>query len=191
MIEPSKQGVKILWRVQLCGFATIWAEAKEREGMAFNREIGLLADRCELVRGQANFDFDHAVTASAGQVMVMTASADAIVMCAVGKFNAVQQPLRNQHFHGSIDRCAAQARLFLAQRLPEVIDGEVGSAFGQRDQLFRNDAPRACIALAHLLECRADFLCYHDFLASFLQSLSIEIVYHIVMRASNFLRQLF
>lgn len=118
-------------------------------------------------------------------MMMMAAAADAVVVRAIGEFNAVQQTHRDQHFHRSIDRRPAQARFILSQRLPEIINGKIGSAFGQRDQPFRDYAPRARIALARLLKGRADFLCYHDSLASFLQCSSIEIVYHIAIPIRN------
>lgn len=57
--------------------------------MTFNREIGLLPNRCELIFGQADFHLDDTMTACAGQVMVMAAAADAVVVRAIGKFNTV------------------------------------------------------------------------------------------------------
>jgi len=65
------------------------AEAKEGEGMTFNCEIGLLSDCCKLIFGQANLDLDDAVTMSAGQVVVMAASTNAVVVRTIGKFNTV------------------------------------------------------------------------------------------------------
>jgi len=145
--------------------ATIGAAAKEGEGVSLDSKIGLHSNRGELIFRQAHLDLDDAVTARAGQMMVMASSAYAVVMRAIGKFNAVQQPHRDKHFYRSVDRSPSHAGFILSQRLPEIIDGKISSTFGQRDQPFRDNAPRARIALAGFLERRADLLCNHDSLA--------------------------
>lgn len=138
------------------------AAAKERNRMPLNREIRLLTERGELFGGNADINIDHAVTGSAGQVMVMFVSAaDPVAVRAIGKLDAVEQASIDQHFHRTIDGCAPQARLALAQILPEVIHRKIAAAVGQFDQTLSNGTSWASCALAFLVKHGVNLFCNH------------------------------
>ena len=136
--------------------------AKECNRMSLNRKIRLLTERGELFGGNADIDINYAVTGSAGQVMVMlVAAADPIAVCAIGKLDAVEQASVDQHFHRTIDGRAPQARLALAQILPEIIHRKIAAAVGQFDQSLSNGASRAGCALAFLVKHGVNLFCNH------------------------------
>ncbi len=63
--------------------------------MTLDSEVGLISDRVELIDRQADLDLYDTVTASAGEVMMVFAATYAIVMRAIGEFDAIKQPQRD------------------------------------------------------------------------------------------------
>lgn len=81
--------------------------------MTFNVKVCLVADSLELVDRQADIDLYDAVALCAGEVMVMRATTDAIVMRAVRKLNTIQQSHVHQHLNRTIDSGTSHAWLVL------------------------------------------------------------------------------
>lgn len=131
--------------------------------MPFDNEIGLAADGGHLFGRKTHLNFDYAVALGAGEVMVMRAAANAKMVGAIGKFDAVQQPQADQFLYCSIDSCPSQARLVSAQVVPEIINGEVLATFGQLNEALRDKAARTSIALPALLERGSNGICDHGF----------------------------
>ena len=127
--------------------------------MAFDGEIGLVADRFNLLNWEANVNFDDTVAICAGQVMMVAATADAVMVRAVGELDAVQQADSDQHLNGAVDGGTSQARLALPQLLPQVIDGEVVATTCKLYQPIRDKLTRARLALARFGEGGANFFC--------------------------------
>ena len=121
--------------------------------MAFNVEVCLITDSLERIKGNTDIDLYNAVALRAGQVMVVAIAADAVVMRAIGKLDTIQQAHTDQHLHRAIDSCAAQARLYLAQLLPEVVNREIAATCSKLNKALGNQLARARIALAQLTEC--------------------------------------
>lgn len=138
------------------------AAAEERDGVPFDREVSEGAESGELFGGQADIHVNHAMAGGAGQVMVVAvAAADTIAVRAVGKIDAIEQAGVDQHFDGAIDRGSAQARLTLAQILPEIVHREITTALGQFTQALGDQAARASVALAFLVKHGVNFFAYH------------------------------
>src|SRR5258707_362256 len=135
----------------------------ERQRMPLDRKIGQRAELSKLLRGNTHIHIDHAMTGSAGQMMVMLVStAHAITMGAISELDAIEQARVDQHFHRTIDRCTAQTRLLLAQILPEIIHREIAAAFCQRNQTIGNQPAWASIALTLLAKHSINFLSNHE-----------------------------
>lgn len=126
--------------------------------MALDSEICLLANSCKLIDGEADADFYDAMALCAGEMMMMAASADAVVVRPIGKFDAVQQTQSDQFLHSTVDRCSSQTRLVLSHCLPEIINREIDSAVSKFHQLLCDEPPWACIALTDLVERGIDFI---------------------------------
>jgi len=142
--------------------ATVGAVAEEGEGMSFDGEVGLIPDGSYLFDRQADLHLDHAMTACAGEVMMVTvASAHTIVVGAIGKLDAVEQTQQDQLLDPAIDGGASQARRVLAQALPQIVHRKIRAALGKLDEALRNQAARAGIALACFLEGGANGVCFH------------------------------
>ena len=129
--------------------------------MAFDLKVCPVTDGGELVNGEADIYVYDAVTLCAGQVMVMIVATDAVVMCAIGKLDAIQQAHTDELFHRTENRCPAQARLYLPELMPEIICGKVGTTGGKLCQSLGNEPARARTALAHLVECCTNSIFYH------------------------------
>ena len=128
--------------------------------MSFNDKVLLLPDAGKLSGRQAEVDIDNAMAPRAGEVVVVLASTtDAIVMSAIGKFDAGEQSHARQFFDRAVHGGAAYARLDLAEFLPQILNGEVCAAAFEIDQAFRDQFARARVALAQLVESRINFLC--------------------------------
>ena len=65
------------------------AAPKKGDGVALDGKIGLFANGGKLIDGQANIHLDYQVTLRAGQVMVMGAPTNPVVMRAIGELDAV------------------------------------------------------------------------------------------------------
>jgi hypothetical protein len=124
--------------------------AKKGQCMAFDHKVLLLPNRRELGGRKAEIDIDHAMALCAGKVMVvvLAPATHSIVMGPIRKFNAVKQSLAHQFFDRTIDGCAADAWLDLAQLLPQFFHSESGAMTFKLDQAIRNELARARISLA-------------------------------------------
>lgn len=130
--------------------------------MALDGEVRLLGERGELFGGNADIDIDDAMAGGAGQVVVvLVAAAHAIAMRSIGELDAVQQAGVDQHFYGAVDRRTSQARLAVAEILPEIIHRKVPPAMRQFDQTLGNHPARARIALTLLVKHGVNLVCNH------------------------------
>ena len=59
--------------------------------MTLDSEVSLISNEVELIKRQADIDFYNAVTMGAGEMMMVFAATYAVVMRAIGKFNAIKQ----------------------------------------------------------------------------------------------------
>ena len=138
------------------------AQPEERNRMTLNREICSGAERGKLLGRNADIDINHAVTTGAGQVMVvLVATTDTVTVRAIGKLNAIQQASVDQHFNRAIYRSTAQARLGLAQILPEVVHRKISPATREFSQALSNNASWTRCALAFLVKHGKYFLGNH------------------------------
>jgi hypothetical protein len=155
----------------------LFAATEEREGVAFDIKIRLIANSAYLIYGQADIDLHDAVALCAGQMVMMArTTADAIVMRAVRELDAVQELHIRQHLDRAIDRCASQAWLGLPQLLPQIINGEIGTAGRQLYQPLGDELARARMTLARFVERRPDLIRDHICL-SFSASLLVRYPY--------------
>lgn len=129
--------------------------------MAFDLKVCLVTDGGELVNGEADIYVYHAVTLCAGQVMVMVVATDTVVMCTIGKLDAIQQAHADELFHRTENCCPAQARLYLPQFMPEIIGRKIGTTGGKLYQSLGDEPPRARAALAYFVECCTNSIRYH------------------------------
>ncbi len=126
--------------------------------MAFNVEVHLIANRYELINGQTDIHFHNTMALRAGQVMMMTAPTNPIVMRPIGELDTVQHTSIDQHFHRAVDRCSSQTWFCLSEFLPELISREVASIGGKLYKLLCDESPRTCVALAHFVESCINFV---------------------------------
>jgi hypothetical protein len=133
--------------------------------VSFNIKVRLVTNGGQLIDGQTDIDLYDAMALRAGQVMMMAVTADAVVVRAISKLDAVQQAHIDQHLYRAVHGCPAQARLYLAQLLPEIVNREIGSARSKLCESLRNQPAWACVALAHLIECCMYLVRYHVWLS--------------------------
>jgi hypothetical protein len=115
--------------------------------MSFDRKMGLLADRGHVLRRQTEIDFNNPMTLCTGQMMVVCTSTDTIVMSSIGEFDTVEQARLNEHFNRAVDRGSSQMGLALAQVVPEIVNGKIGSTGSQFAHALGNQVTGACLAL--------------------------------------------
>jgi hypothetical protein len=129
--------------------------------MPFNDKVLLLPNVRELSSRQTEIDIDNAMALCASEVVVvvLAPTTHTIVMGPIRKLDASEQSPVHQFFDRPVDRRPAYAWLDLAELLPEVFHCESRAAAFEIDQAFRNEFARACVALAHLVERRINFLC--------------------------------
>ena len=139
------------------------AAPEKGDGVTLDGEIGLFADGGKLIDGQANIHLDHQMTLRAGQMMVMNAPTNTVVMRAIGELNAIEQTQTKKHLNRAVDSCASQARLHLPQHLPQIINGEICPTVREFNQTFLDQAARARIALAGFLKGGSYLICDHEF----------------------------
>src|SRR5579871_5206214 len=107
--------------------------------MTFNVKFRLTTNSINLLNGQADINLNDTMALCTGQMMMMGTAADTIMMSTIRELNTVQQPHIHQHLHRTIDRCPSQARLTLAQLLPEIINREIGTASSMLYQSLGNE----------------------------------------------------
>jgi hypothetical protein len=129
--------------------------------MPFNIEVCLIANSRERIDRNADIDLYDAMAPGAGQVVMMAIAADTVVMGAIGKLDTIQQAHIDQHLHRAVDGCPAEARLYLAQFLPEIVNREIAAACSKLDKALGNQPARARVALAQLMKCRMNFIRNH------------------------------
>jgi len=95
----------------------------------------------------------------AGQVMVMIATANPVMVRAIGKLNAIHQAGIDQFLHRAVNRRSSQTRIFLSQLLPEIVNREVGSTASKFYETFGNESPWTCVTVAHLVERCINLIC--------------------------------
>ncbi len=139
--------------------------------MAFNIKMGLVSNGYELIHGKTNIHLYNPVALCTGQMMMVTITADTVVMCPIGKLNTVQQTHIDQFLYRAVDRGSSQTWLYLSYLLPEIINREIGPANSKFYQSICNELSWARTPLAHLVESCANFVCYQVCL-SFLLSLT-------------------
>jgi len=83
------------------------AAPKDGEGMTFNGKFRLVCDGSKLVVGKTDIHFDHTMAYRTGQVMMMLVTADAVVVCAIGKFDTIQDTHISEFLHGAEDGCSS------------------------------------------------------------------------------------
>ena len=89
------------------------AAPEKGDGVTLNGEIGLFAYGGKLIDGQANIHLDHQMTPRAGQMMVMSAPTNTVVMRSIGELNAIEQTQTKKHLNRAVDSCASQAGFYL------------------------------------------------------------------------------
>jgi hypothetical protein len=130
--------------------------------MPLNHKVRLVPNGRELISGETNIDIDDAMALSAGEmVVVLVSTTHPIVMGPISELNAGEQSHVHQFFDHTIHRRPAYAWLDLAELLPEIFHREIRATASQLDQSIRNEFARARVALAHLVESRVNFICYH------------------------------
>lgn len=139
--------------------------------MTFNIKMGLIANGYELIHGKTNIHLYNPVAPCTGQMMMMTVTADTVVMRPVGKLDTVQQTHIDQFLYRAVDRGSSQTWLYLSYLLPEIINREIGPASSKFYQSICNEPSWARMPLAHFIESGANFVCYQVCL-SFLLSLT-------------------
>jgi hypothetical protein len=138
------------------------AQPEERYRMPFNREICPGTERGKLLGRNTDIDINHAMTAGTGQMMmVLVATTDTITVRTISKLNAIKQASVDQHFNRAIHRSTAQARLSLAQILPEVVHRKISPATRELSQAFSDNASWTRRALAFLVKHGKYFLGNH------------------------------
>jgi hypothetical protein len=143
--------------------SAVFTAAKKSKGMPFNDKVCLAPYRRELICGQADIDIHDAMALRTGEmVMVLAPATDSIVMRPVSKLDAGEQFRVHQVFHRTIDRRPAYTRLNPSQLLPEIVNGKILAAAGQRYQPLRNEFAWTSVAPAHLVESRVNFICDHS-----------------------------
>jgi hypothetical protein len=130
--------------------------------MPLNDKVRLIPNCHELICGEADIDIDDVMALRAGEmVMVFVSTTHTIVMGPIGELNAGEQCHAHEFFDRTIYRRPSYAWLDLAELLPEIFHCEIRATVGQFDQAIRNEFARACVALAHFIERRVNFLRYH------------------------------
>jgi hypothetical protein len=119
----------------------------ERQGVPFDGKIGLLADRGNVLKRQAEMNFNDPMALRTGQVMVVDTSTDTIVMGPIGEFDTIEQVRLNEHFNRAVDRGSSQMGLALAQVVPEIVYGKICPAGCQLFHSLGNQVARVCLAL--------------------------------------------
>lgn len=127
--------------------------------MSFDGKIRQISNSGELIFWQADIHFFNAVTASAGDMMVVVISADTIMMRSISKLDPTQQAHADKLFYRAVDCCSSHTRFLRAHGVPEVINRKISATFRQRDQPFCDQAPWTCVALAHFIERCINFVC--------------------------------
>lgn len=139
---------------------TVGTATEEREGVIFDFETELLTNSRELICRKADIDLYHAMALLACQmVMVMRAIADAVVVCAISKIDAIKESFVNQHIDHAVDCGPSEAWLCSPYFLPELVNSKNRSFFCEFNQPLFNNATRTRIALTHLINCGTDFVC--------------------------------
>ena len=129
--------------------------------MPLDVEVCLVTDSRERIDRNAHIDLYDAMALRAGQMVMMAITADAVVVRAIGKLDTIQQAYIDQHLHRAIDSCPAQARLYLTQLLPQVVNREISPACSKFYEPLSNQPAWTRVALAQLIECRMNFVRDH------------------------------
>ena len=66
------------------------ATAEERERVIFDFETEALPNTSQLISRKANVDFHNTMAVLTRQMMMMRATTDAIVMCAISKIDTIK-----------------------------------------------------------------------------------------------------
>jgi hypothetical protein len=133
--------------------------------MTFNIKVSLGADDPDLLNRQTDINLYDTMALRTGQVMMMRTTADSVVMGPIPKLNTIQETHIHQHLDRTIDRCATQARLTIAQLLPEIINREIRSACRVFYQPLSNELTWTCMTLTGFIKCGTDFIRNHVCLA--------------------------
>ena len=141
--------------------AAVLATTEDSQGVPLNVEVCHITDSRKRIDRNANIDLYDAVASGAGQVVMMAITADTVVMCAIGKLDAIQQAHIDQHLHRAVNGGPAQARLCLTQFLPEIVNREIAATCRKLNKALGNQPARARVALAQFIECCMNPVRYH------------------------------
>ncbi len=114
--------------------------------MSFDHKIRLAAYRGKLLQRRAYVNIHHPVALHTSNVMMMSIPANPVVMASIGKINAVQQSLVDQHLDSPKYRGPSKTRVGATEFMPEFFHrkiGIVGSYFRKPfgNLIFRDRLP--------------------------------------------------
>ena len=131
--------------------------------MSLYDEVRLIPYGSKLIGGKTDIDIDDAVALRAGEmVVVLASSTHTVMMRPVRKLDAGEQSHIYQLFDRAVYRGSPDARLGLSQLLPEAFNGEIRATAREFDQSIRNEFTGTRVTLAHLVESRVNFMCFHQ-----------------------------
>ncbi len=122
--------------------------------MSCDHEVRLAADRGKLPQRRADVNIHYAMAFHASNVMMMLVSANAVVMAAIWKFNAVQQSQVNQLLDRSKYCGSSEARVGATEFMPEILHRKIGFPGSHFRQTVGNLTFRDCLPLPRRLERR-------------------------------------
>jgi hypothetical protein len=96
--------------------------------MAFNFKACLLPDRRQQLLWKTDIHVHDAMALNTGKVVMVLIAAGPVSVAAIGEFNAVQQPLVDQHFNGPEDGRTTQVRIMVFQVMPQLFHSEICAA---------------------------------------------------------------
>ena len=92
----------------------VLAATEYSERVSLNIKICLVTNSGERIDRNTDINLYDTMASRAGQVVVMTVTADAVMVRAIRELDTIQQADINQQLYRAIDGCPAQTWLYLA-----------------------------------------------------------------------------